>query len=68
MNLPCDAVTVLMVITYVLIYAIGYCIRAYILLLPNACIFYIISASIYQDVLYTHVVVWFVQSTYCTQE
>ena len=29
MNLPCDAVTVLMVITCVLIYIISYCIRTY---------------------------------------
>ena len=33
MNLPCDAVTVLMVITCVLIYAIRHCIRTYKLLL-----------------------------------
>ena len=47
MNLPCDAVTVhmLMVITCVLIYAIRYCICAYELLLPSTCTFYIISAS-----------------------
>ena len=36
MNLPCDAVTVLMVITCVLIYAIRYCIRTYELLLPSS--------------------------------
>ena len=46
-NLPCDAVTVLMVITCVLIYAIKYCIRSYKLLLPSTYTFYIISASIY---------------------
>ena len=63
MNLPCDAVTVLMVITCVSIYAIGYCICTYILLLPTT--FYIISASIYRDILYTHAVVWFMQLTYC---
>ena len=45
MNLPCDAVTVLMVITCVLIYEISYLIRTYKLLQPNTCIFYIISAS-----------------------
>ena len=42
MNLPCDAVTLLMVITCVLIYAIRYCIPTYTykLLLPSKCIFF----------------------------
>ena len=63
MSLPCDTVTVLMVITCVLIYAIRCCIRTYKLLLPSACTFYIISPS--QDVLYTHAVVWLVLLIYC---
>ena len=60
MNLPCYTVTVLMVITCVLIYAIRYCIRTYKLLIPSTCTFYIISASIYQDLLYAYAVVWLV--------
>ena len=45
--LPCDAVTVLMVIACDLIYAIRYYICTYKLLLPSTCTFYIIFASIY---------------------
>ena len=37
LNLPCDAVTVWMMITCVLIYAIRYCSRTYKLLLPSTC-------------------------------
>ena len=46
-----------------MIYAIRYCIHK--LLLPSTCTFYIISASIYYDVLYTHAVVWLMQLIYC---
>ena len=56
MNLPCNAITELMMIICVLIYVISYFIRIYKLLKPSACIFYIISASI--DVMYTQAVVW----------
>jgi len=49
MNLPCDAVTVLMVITCALIYKIGYwLLPAFVLnklLQHSTCILYIISAS-----------------------
>ena len=64
MNLPCDAVIVLMVITcvsiYVISYCISYCIRTYKLLQvcnPVHVSYYIISASIYEHVLYMHAVV-----------
>ena len=54
-NLPSDAVTVLMVVTCELIYVISYIlryilpcnIRAYKLLQPSTCIFDMISAFIY---------------------
>ena len=66
MNLPCDAVTVLMVITCALIYKIGYwLLPAFVLnklLQHSTCI---ISASIYQDILYTHVMVCLMQLIYC---
>ena len=58
MNLTCDAsaFTVLMVITCVLIYVISSCICFYKLIatthqLVATCIFYMISVSIYEDVL-----------------
>ena len=60
MNFPCDAITVLMVITCVLVYAIGNCILTNKLLQPSTCIFYIISGSIYLDTIYTHAVMWLV--------
>ena len=40
-------------------------IHTYKLLQTSTRIFYIISASIYQDVLYTHAVVWLMQLIYC---
>ena len=59
MNLTCDAsaITVLMVITCVLIYVISNCICFYKLIATThaaivaTCIFYMISVSIYEDVL-----------------
>ena len=53
-NLLYDAVTVLMAITYVLIYVVSYSIRTYKLLQPSTCIFYIISASIFIKMYYIH--------------
>ena len=50
MNLPCDAVTVLMLITRVLILIMQlaiYRIHTRKLLQPSTCIFYVISGSIY---------------------
>ena len=64
-NLPCGAVTVLMVITCVLIYVIGYCIM--LIHYWNAVhVSYIISVSIHLNLLYTHAVVWLVHLICCT--
>ena len=63
MNLPCDAVNVLMVITCALIHVISYFIHTYKLLQPIS-FTYVICASIY-EALCAHAVVWLVQSIYC---
>ena len=62
MNLPCDTVTVLMVITCALIYVINYCIRTYnynpvYLSLHNICPHLLRYA--------VHTMVWLVQLIHC---
>ena len=56
MNLPCVAVTVLMVIICVLIYAIRYCIRTYKLLITTQYILHNLYMPPYikMHALYTH--------------